>query len=460
MNQDALNLESLNYQGILRDLMKNWWMIVLATLSIFLFITGIGKLLYVPQYTTSSTLVVSAEGEDNTYMSLSMANEMANVIKEIFQSDALLKLVREETGTSSQCNVSCSQIEETNLLVLTVTGNNPKDTYAFMTSALKHYDEVSDYVFANASLQILQEPSIPMAPSNSPILSNYCYHLTLLGALAMSGIIIVFYIFRYTLKNSQNASKLLDGKILGIVPYEKKKGNKNIKKSKEALLISSSVVSLNFAEANRRVALRLEHHLKRNNQKIILITSVNENEGKSTLAANLTLALAEKNNKVLLIDGDFRKPAQYKVFDKEKLDVNPIEQIINNKLAVKQAIKHNERFKFDELFTFQELSDPVNLLDNDFLKNIINQIKNDYDYIIIDCTPVAVATDAEIWMEICDTTVLVVRQDWSDIRVINDTVDLIWQAGGDFSGFVLNSFIEEKNHHNVYNYQNYKIGSR
>lgn len=460
MNQDALNLESLNYQGILRDLIKNWWMIVLATLSVFLFITGIGKLLYVPQYTTSSTLVVSAEGEDNTYMSLSMANEMANVIKEIFQSDALLKLVREETGTSSQCNVSCSQIEETNLLVLTVTGNNPKDTYAFMTSALKHYDEVSDYVFANASLQILQEPSIPMAPSNSPILSNYRYHLTLLGALAMSGIIIVFYIFRYTLKSSQNASKLLDGKILGMVPYEKKKGNKNIRKSKEPLLISSSVISLNFAEANRRVALRLEHLLKRNNQKIILITSVNENEGKSTLAANLTLALAEKNNKVLLIDGDFRKPSQYKIFNKEKNKITPIEQVLNNKITINEAIVHNKRHKFDELFAFHELIDPSNILNNNFLKKLMNNVKAEYDYIIIDCPPTVVATDAEIWMEISDTTVLVVRQDWSDIRVINDTVDLIWQAGGDFSGFVLNSFIEEKTHHNVYNYQNYKIGSR
>lgn len=458
MNRDELNLESLNYRGILRELIKNWWMIVLAALSLFLLITGIGKLSYIPQYTTSSTLVVSAEGEDNTYMSLSMANEMANVIKEIFQSDALLKLVRDETGNNSQCSVSCSQISETNLLVLTVTGNNPKDTYAFMTSALKHYDEVSDYVFANASLQILQEPSIPMTPSNLPILSNYRYHLTLLGALAMGVIIIVFYIFRYTLKSSQNASKLLDGKILGTIPYEKKKGNRNIKKSKEALLISSSVISLNFAEANRRVALRLEHHLKRKKQKIILITSVNENEGKSTLAANLTLALTEKNNKVLLIDGDFRKPSQYKIFNKEKNIIIPIEQVLNNKLTIKEAIKHNKRYKFDELFTFHELVDPSNLLNNVFLKKIINDLKSEYDYIVIDCPPTAVATDAEIWMEISDTTVLVVRQDWSDIRVINDTVDLIWQSGSDFSGFVLNSFIEENTRHDVYDYTKYKIG--
>ena len=65
-------------------------------------------------------------------------------------------------------------------------------------------------------------------------------------------------------------------------------------------------------------------------------------------------------------------------------------------------------------------------------------------YIVVDCSPVAAAADAEIWMQYVDTAVLVVRQDMADLRVINDTVDLIWKSTGDFAGFILNAFRKEE----------------
>ena len=153
MNRDEISLASLSYQGMIRELLKNWWMIVLAALSMWLLVSGIGKLLYVPQYSVSATLAVSAEGENNTYTSLTMANQMATVIKEIFESDALVSLVKEDVGTTSPASVSCTQVSETNLLVITVSSENPQDAYQFMNSALKHYDDVSDYVFSNAELR-------------------------------------------------------------------------------------------------------------------------------------------------------------------------------------------------------------------------------------------------------------------------------------------------------------------
>lgn len=50
MNQDEINLDSINYRGIIRDLLKNWWVIVLIVISLWLAATGIGKLVYVPEY--------------------------------------------------------------------------------------------------------------------------------------------------------------------------------------------------------------------------------------------------------------------------------------------------------------------------------------------------------------------------------------------------------------------------
>ena len=68
-----------------------------------------------------------------------------------------------------------------------------------------------------------------------------------------------------------------------------------------------------FTEAARRVETRIEYHLRKKQAQVLLVTSVLENEGKSTVAANLALALAEKHRKVLLIDGDLLKPAMHKL---------------------------------------------------------------------------------------------------------------------------------------------------
>ena len=298
MNQDEINLDSINYRGIIRDLLKNWWIIVLIVISLYLAATGIGKLVYIPEYTVSTTLVVNAQGTSDTYTSLAMANEMADIIKEVFQSDVLLELVENEIGKTNQGTITCN-------------------AYQFMNSALKHYDEVSDYVFTNATLQVLQEPSIPITPSNSSKLINYRNYIALLGGVAVTGIIICLYLFRHTLKSSKNATKLLDGRVVGVIPYEKKKRDKHLKKLKQSLLISSPIASMNFVEANGRMSSRIEYHLNRYNYQVLLVTGISENEGKSTVAANICLSFVEKNKKVLLIDGDFREPAQYKIFDKE-----------------------------------------------------------------------------------------------------------------------------------------------
>ena len=86
------------------------------------------------------------------------------------------------------------------------------------------------------------------------------------------------------------------------------------------------------------------------------------------------------------------------------------------------------------------------------LRQLIEQLKESMDLIVVDCPPVVAAADAEIWMHQADTVVLVVRQDVSDIRVINDTVDLIWKSTGDFSGIILNAFRQEEGRPSGRNY--------
>ena len=439
MNRNEINLQSVNAYGILNELKKHWKLIIVFTLSVWLFLTGIGSLSYTPEFTVSTTLVVTDKQSDNNYASLTMASSMADVMAEIFQSDAMYSLVENDTDVHLDGTITCSQVPETNLIVLNIISSDPGNAYTFMNSALTHYSEVSGHVFSNASLQILQEPSIPTSPSNKPWLSNHKNLVTLFAGLGICALISFLYISRYTLKLSSNAKSVLDGNVLGVIPYEKKT-ERGVKKS---LLITLPVISMAYSEAYRKVATRIEHTLRRKGQKVLLVTSVAENEGKSTCAANIALALQEKGKKVLLIDCDFMKPSQFKVFER-KMGSN----------KVYETIQYNERTHIWELFLSKPLKSQFFRISEN-LQKIIDANRSHFDYILIDSSPTKASSDAESLMDIADSTILVVRQDWADIRIINDTVDLIWQSNSDFLGFVLNSFDEKSSHHDAYGYGHY-----
>ncbi len=80
------------------------------------------------------------------------------------------------------------------------------------------------------------------------------------------------------------------------------------------MLITNPARSFPYMESLKRIASGCAEDSTGEGEKVLLVTSVAENEGKSTLAANLALALSEEQNRVLLLDCDFRQPALYKIF--------------------------------------------------------------------------------------------------------------------------------------------------
>lgn len=444
MNRERFNLNEISVRGLCIDLLRNIWMIFLAAAAIWCAATAWHNLTFEPLYTSSATLVVGVKGQSNAYSSLGVASQMADVYGQVFQSEALKEKIREDVGEDIQGTITCSLIEETNLLVLNATSPNPRQAYVFLYSALENYEEVAGQVFANADLKMVQEPEIPYSPSNTSWMLKNRYLLMLLAAIGMAALIAVYYVMRFTVKNVKSAESQLDGKIMGVIPYEKKEMDlRGRKESKQALILTSPSVSMDYAEAGRRTEARIEYHMRKNSQKVLLVTSIGENEGKSTVAANLALSMAEKHKKVLLVDGDLRKPAQHKIFERKDENRVSFEQILKNENDWREAVCPGKLRGVREMFQFSPAKHPEQCLNEERIREIMQEWKQDFDYIIVDCSPVMVSADAEVWMSAVDTVLLVVREDWADIRLINDTVDLVRQTGNDFAGFVLNAFHRE-----------------
>ncbi len=446
------SLKDLDLRSIIRDVIRNLWVIILAAVSAFLAVTGVYGLTYKPEYTSTATLAITVKGNNGgSYSSLYLTTEMAEIFGEVFQSTALRKKIADSMGVDFfEGDISVSLIEETNLMVLSVVSETPRDSYKIITSALENYDTVSDYLFSNANLNVLQEPTVPFNPSN-PMESSSVAKYAAVGAAALSLIAIGFFsVSRPTLKNSKNAKKQLDGKIIGTIPNVKKyRTTEQFKNSllrkkdeKKSVLITSFTVGLPFVESVKRISSVLERYMRYREKKVLVVTSVEENEGKSSVAANLSLAFAEKGYRVLLIDADLKKPAMYKIFSSKNNKGYSLSNCIEAKRTLGEIIE-NESDNLDCLYQYEGVHDSGKYLSSTAFAKLVNYCRSKYDYIILDTPPVGVSADAEILLGIGDSCVVVAREDWAEIGMINDVADNVKSSGCDFAGFVLNAFKSE-----------------
>ncbi|MBB5264194.1 capsular exopolysaccharide synthesis family protein [Catenibacillus scindens] len=436
-------LDEISLRSIFKDLLKNLWVIAAAAAAAWLSVTGVEKLTYVPQYTATATLAVNTTSSSSAYTSLSLTSQMAGVFGEIFGSSVLENRICEDLGVDHiDGEITATVIEETNLINLSVTSGDPKQAYLIITSALDNYNTVSEYLFTNAVLRIVREPSVPFGPSNTLDMSRIRNLAMAAGAGTVILIIAGLSALRFTVKTRTGAHRNLDGKILGIISYERKffTWKELFRKKKRSLLISSLTVSMDFAESLRKAASRLEHHMRQRRQQVLLVASVSENEGKSSVAANLALALSEKGKKVILIDCDLKKPAQYRIFDRPSAVKGWLGDYLQEKCQANDLLSYNRKDHFFSVFQNTGMENSASLLSSDRMKKFLTACCGMVDYVIVDTPPMAACSDAELLMGLSDVAVLVVRQDWSDVRAINDSADAIRRSGIDFAGFVLNAF--------------------
>ncbi|WP_426350904.1 polysaccharide biosynthesis tyrosine autokinase [Alloiococcus sp. CFN-8] len=437
---------NIDILDILKDIIKNIWVIILfgfiAYMCAYMYVTYT----YEPEYTTNTTLVVSdSTAGSHKYSDISTTASLAEVFSNIIDSEILQNRVAEDIGMHSvPGDISVSLINDTNFLCLTVTSSTPRLAYDIINSVMDNYLDVAGYVVGHTVIQLLEEPMYPSGPSNYCDATGTAGKASKLGMLFMLAVVIILSYFKDTVKNKYEVEKKLDARLLGTIYHENKyKTLKSLfKKNRKAVLVSNPIVSLNFVEAYKKIRTSIEYRTENKGVKVILVSSVLENEGKSTVAANIAITLAKNSKKVLLIEGDIRKPSVHKIFQLKHQKTNAIESYLQGGCSYEQLIVESSEKNLFLISGKKHQDNSTELISNGRMKELIEKLRDSFEYIIIDSPPISLMADTEALVEYADASLLVVRQSRALTIDINDAIDVLNGEQGKLLGCIYNDVID------------------
>ncbi|MGD9761997.1 MAG: CpsD/CapB family tyrosine-protein kinase [Candidatus Izemoplasmatales bacterium] len=206
------------------------------------------------------------------------------------------------------------------------------------------------------------------------------------------------------------------------------------------------------AEAYRKLELNLRMSSIDKPYQVMQITSATPEDGKTTTAINLASVYAERGKKVLILDFDLRRPKIHRAFHKIN-DLGLFDYIVNETQIEDLIVKDDS--KVDLLLTGNALSSPHVILQSKKISDLIQRMREIYDYIIVDSPPVLTVTDALIISNLVDCVIYIVSYKKTKKDQAKLALKQLKENNANVIGAVLSN-IDVKQNRDYYNYYSYK----
>ena len=440
---------------IIKDILQRWILIVAVMIvfgSVFDFMKTVT---YVPQYGTSMTATLS--GGEDTFKNIDKVQSYVNTLDYLMNSNNAKSYVKKKMPISKTTYKAEVTLKQANVVKIKVTADTKREAYFSIKYLNDWYRENTERYSFPYNITVLKESKF----STKPVNPNSHIKNFLIGAVG-SGFVLsclfgLYFFLRDTIKSEEEVENKLDTRLYAKLPFEVKK--REDARNKKAILITSLKTSFFFRESINKLRSKVEASSDKHGYKSFMITSAYENEGKSSVAANLALALAKNGRKVVLVDADFNKPAVFKIFDLD--GSKSLNKAIEGTSSWRSQIV-SDRSGLDLLPCSQDSLKSEILTNSKKLDEIMKELREEYDFVIVDTSPAYLLNEPMAMNELVDATLFIVRQDYATSDVINETVKRLTYVKDNVLGVVFKNVVSEgnkgtNNYNNRYGYNKYRV---
>src|SRR5580693_7094600 len=310
------------------------------------------------------------------------------------------------------------------------------------------------------NFRIVDTARVPTAPSGPNLMRNLAFAFPL-GLSIGVGLAFLLESMDNTVRTPEQAQIISALPSLGMIPLGSRSTRELGGREKLALASSREAVELvtksrprsQMAESYRALRTSLLLTFAGGPPKIILITSALPEEGKTTTSVNSAIVLAQKGTPVLLIDADLRRPSIHKT-----LGLGPqigLSNVLTGTATLQQAIIPSTILP--DLFILPAGTPPPNpaeLLASAKMKNILAELRKQYDHIVIDSPPTLSVTDAVVMSTDADAVVLVIRSGHTTKPALRRARDILLQVNARVCGVLVNAVdLNSPDYYYHYEYQ-------
>lgn len=235
-----------------------------------------------------------------------------------------------------------------------------------------------------------------------------------------------------SIKTVREAGELLDYPILGVIPSWKKLGRR---REVPQVFKGGDAKSGYMSHAYHLLQANLRFHSSGFEPRVIVVTSSIPSEGKSQVAANLAMAMAQAGSKVLLVDADLHQPIQHQIW--EGSNHLGLVQILEQKTDLSTAVQ-NLPPNLALLSAGTSSSESLAMFNTRHLAHFIESAAKAYDVVILDTASLSWAADASILGKMADGTLLVVRPHFAEVNDVKAAKGLLGLSGQTVLGIVVN----------------------
>lgn len=430
----------MDLRGWARALRKYWWIVLVTTLLAL----GTGAAITfrtAPLYASTVTFFVRTPAEQigGAYQGDQFAQKRVNSYVQLMESRRLADLILSDTQLDLTVDQVISRISakgdlNTVLLTATVTDESPQQSLDIAESLADQFVAmVSDIETApesnapSVTLEVTSEATLnpnPVAPR--PVIN---LSLALIVGLTLGvGLAILRELLDTTVRSVEGLRELSGHSVLAVVPFDET--------AKTSPLISDSHARSVRAEAFRQLRTNLQFVDVDNPVNVVAVTSSIINEGKSSTATNMAVTFAEAGRKVLLIEGDLRRP---KVAEYLGLEGSiGLTNVLAGQVSVDEVLQSWGRGGLTVLPSGSIPPNPSELLGSQNMQDLLGAMKATFDIIIIDTPPLLPVTDGAIMAAISDGAILVVRHGKTSRGQVSAAVATLAAVDARLLGSVLN----------------------